>query len=63
VELLIGASLDFYSTWLDLEMLVNFGGRERTEDEYRRLLHRAGLRLKNLIATDSPISIMECIPA
>ena len=30
--------------WLDLLMLVLAGGRERTEDEWRRLLERAGLQ-------------------
>jgi O-methyltransferase domain len=31
------------SKWLDLLMLVLSGGRERTEEEWRRLLERAGL--------------------
>ena len=32
-----------YSKHLDLVMLVALGGRERTEDEWRSLLSRAGL--------------------
>jgi hypothetical protein len=33
------------SKWLDLLMLVLSGGRERTADEWRRLLDRAGMRI------------------
>ena len=32
------------SVWLDLQMLVMFGARERTADEYARLFEAAGLR-------------------
>jgi len=36
------------SKWLDLLMLVLSGGRERTEDEWRRLLAREGLEPERL---------------
>ncbi|HEY3543914.1 MAG TPA: methyltransferase [Gaiellaceae bacterium] len=32
------------SVWIDLQMLVMFGARERTADEYARLFEAAGLR-------------------
>ncbi len=35
----------FFGKLLDLNMLVNFGGQERTEAEYHDLLSAAGLRL------------------
>jgi hypothetical protein len=35
---------DFSTKWLDLEMLVGNAGRERTADEYRILLHKAGFQ-------------------
>jgi hypothetical protein len=44
---------------LDIVMLAIPGGRERTEDEYRELLARAGLRLTRVIPTMSPVSIIE----
>jgi C-methyltransferase len=47
---------------LDLEMLVmSSGGRERTLDEYRRLLARAGLELRANYPTRGPHSIVEGI--
>jgi hypothetical protein len=34
---------------LDMEMLVNVGGMERTDVEYRSLFENAGLRLTNIV--------------
>jgi hypothetical protein len=47
----------------DINMLVVVGGRERTEDEYRSLFHRAGLKLTRIVATRSPLSLIEGVPA
>ena len=44
---------------MDLNMLVLLGGRERTEEEYRRLLERAGFRLERIIPTHAPFSVIE----
>jgi hypothetical protein len=43
----------------DLTMLVNLGGRERTEPEFAELLAAAGLRLTRVVPTQSPLSIVE----
>lgn len=43
----------------DVNMLVVLGGRERTEAEYRHVLAAAGLRMTQIIATSSPLSIVE----
>jgi hypothetical protein len=43
---------------LDLMMLL-VGGRERTEDEYRRLFSRAGLKLNRVVPTAHEVSIIE----
>ena len=48
--------------FLDLEMLVLPGGRERTEDEYRQLLASSGFRLTRVIPTHSPVSVIEAEP-
>jgi SAM-dependent methyltransferase len=44
---------------MDLNMLVVLGGRERTEEEYRRLLEAAGFHLERVIPTHSPFSVIE----
>jgi O-methyltransferase domain len=44
---------------MDLNMLVLLGGRERTEDEYQRLLHGGGFTLDRVIPTHSPFSVIE----
>jgi hypothetical protein len=47
---------------IDLFMLVLTGGRERTPDEYRSLLARAGFRLKRVIPTGIDFVILEALP-
>jgi hypothetical protein len=47
----------------DINMLVSVGGQERTEEEYRRLFHGAGLRLTRIVPTRSPLGLIEGIPA
>jgi hypothetical protein len=48
---------------LDLIMLVAPGGRERTEPEYATLLSRAGLRLAQVVPTESAVSVVEAVLA
>jgi peptide/nickel transport system substrate-binding protein len=45
----------------DLNMMVNTGGLERTEREYRALIEGAGLRVTRIVPTMSPFSIIEAI--
>jgi SAM-dependent methyltransferase len=47
---------------LDLEMLVNTGGRERTLAEYRRLYEQAGFELTRVVPTATPVSVIEGEP-
>ncbi|HEX5144760.1 MAG TPA: methyltransferase [Mycobacterium sp.] len=47
---------------LDLEMLVSAGGKERTRREYTELLSRAGFRLSRVLATPTPLAIIEALP-
>ena len=49
--------------FLDLEMLLYFYSRERTEVEYRDLLQQAGLELISITPTASPFSIIEAAAA
>jgi ubiquinone/menaquinone biosynthesis C-methylase UbiE len=48
-----------FSKFIDLNMLVMTGGRERTEDEYRILLEASGFKLTSTIQTESPMSVLE----
>jgi PPOX class F420-dependent enzyme/OxyR family protein len=47
---------------LDLVMLVNFGGRERTTVEWEDLLAKAGFRLARIVPTRANVSIIEASP-
>ena len=47
---------------IDLEMLLLPGGKERTEEEFAALLERAGFRLTRVVATASPLSVIEARP-
>lgn len=48
-----------FSKFIDLNMLVMTGGRERTENEYRMLLETSGFKLTSIIPTESPMSVIE----
>ena len=48
--------------FLDLNMMVITGGKERTEREFAALLAEAGFRLTRVIPTKSPVSIVEAAP-
>jgi C-methyltransferase len=50
---------DFPGKWVDLEMLLNLGARERTAAEYRNLLSQAGFRMTRVVQTASPLSVVE----
>ena len=47
---------------LDMVMLAQTGGEERSEAEYRLLLANAGFRLTRVIPTNSAASIVEAVP-
>jgi hypothetical protein len=48
---------------LDIIMLAIPGGQERTEPEYRALLDKAGFRLKQVVPTESAVSVVEAVLA
>ena len=45
-------------------MLMLFGARERTEEEFRGLLAQAGFALRRVVPTRSPagLSVLEAVP-
>ena len=50
---------------VDLEMLVNAGGMERTDDEYRSLFARAGFELTKIVPLQDSagFSLFEGVPS
>jgi hypothetical protein len=48
---------------LDMTMLALLGGQERTESEYASLLSKGGLRLTQVVPTNSAASIVEAVAA
>ncbi|WP_430919962.1 methyltransferase [Mycobacterium colombiense] len=50
---------DFHGKWVDIEMLVVAGARERIAQEYDRLFGQAGFRLNRVVETVSPLNILE----
>ena len=51
-----------FSKFIDLNMLVMTGGKERTKEEFEQLLADAGFKLLRVIPTDVPTSIVEAEP-
>ena len=47
---------------LDLQMFVVHCGRERTKDEFETLLRGSRYKLQRVIATPTPISLVEALP-
>ena len=47
---------------LDIEMMTFASGRERTEEEFRQLLAKAGFTLTQVIPTKSLLSLLEAVP-
>jgi hypothetical protein len=59
VEWVIPETADFDAgKWMDINMLVNTGGRERTASEFRSLYEQAGFELEDIIPTPSPLRII-----
>jgi C-methyltransferase len=50
---------DFSAKWMDLGMLVDNTGRERTADEYRDLLWQSGFDMSRVVPTASVFSLVE----
>ncbi len=60
VEAVVPPGGDFhFSKFMDLNMLVMTGGRERTGAEFENLYKNSGLRLTRILPTESPFSVIE----
>jgi hypothetical protein len=50
-----------FHKFMDLNMMVMTGGRERTEAEYRALLSAAGFKLTRIVPTQFEMSVIEAV--
>ena len=48
-----------FAKWLDIEMLLLPGGRERSAEEFAALFEKAGFRLTSIVPTKSPLNVIE----
>ena len=44
-------------------LVMTDGGRERIVDEYGTMVARAGLKLQRVVATPSPVQVIELVAA
>jgi hypothetical protein len=59
VEIVVPAGNDpSFAKWMDL-MMITYGGKERSEKQYRELFALAGLRLNRIVPTRAGISVIE----
>ena len=60
VEAVVPATSEpHFSKFIDLNMMVMTGGRERTESEFHELYAKSGFRLTRVVPTESPFSVIE----
>jgi hypothetical protein len=48
-----------FAKWLDLEMLLLPGGKERTEVEFAKLFEGAGFKLTRVVPTKGALFVVE----
>ncbi|MBK1871511.1 methyltransferase [Aestuariivirga sp. YIM B02566] len=64
VEMVLpGRNEPHFGKILDMVMLAVPGGEERTGEEYRALLAKAGFKLTRIVPTASPVSVIEAVKA
>jgi ubiquinone/menaquinone biosynthesis C-methylase UbiE len=52
-----------FSKFIDLNMLVMTGGKERSAEEFRRLYEASGFQVVRMVPTESPFSVIEGVKA
>lgn len=50
-----------FSKFLDIEMMLMPGGRERTEREFAELFRQSGWKLSRIVTTKAPICVIEAV--
>lgn len=52
-----------FAKWIDIEMFMMPGGRERTEAEFAALFGKCGFKLSKVVPTKSPMCVVEAVLA
>jgi hypothetical protein len=64
VEAVVPATSEpHFSKFIDLNMMIMTGGRERTESQFRKLYEDSGFTLTRIVPTESPFSVIEGVKA
>ena len=64
VEAVVPATSEpHFSKFIDLNMMVMTGGRERTESEFSKLYEDSGFQLTRVVPMESPFSVIEGVKA
>lgn len=64
VEMIVPqANRPHLSKLVDLDLLLESGGRLRTVEQYSDLLGQAGFRVRRIVPTAGPASVIEAVPA
>jgi hypothetical protein len=63
IEFVLSEDGEPFGRFVDLDVLVMAGGKERTAGEFRSLLAEAGFALRGVRATRSKVSLVEAEPA
>jgi len=58
-SVLVPGNEPHFAKWLDLEMLLLAGGKERTEAEFSKLFEGAGFKLTRVVPTKGALSVVE----
>ncbi len=59
IEMVIDKKPDFIECYYDIGMQIMFGSKERSANDFKLLLNKAGLKLNQIINTNSPFKIIE----
>jgi hypothetical protein len=63
VEIVVPAGNDpSFAKWMDL-MMITYGGKERSEKQYRQLFSEAGFTLTRVVPTRAVVSVIEAVPS
>jgi hypothetical protein len=52
---------DYFNRHLDIQMLVHLRGKERTQAEWKELLHVAGFQITRVVSTSSFAHVVEAV--
>lgn len=61
-DMVLGAKGRIFPAWLDLNMMILLGGKERDKEQFSNLFKKSGFELTRIISTESHLSLIEGKP-